>query len=76
MTVLRVVALISGGKDSIFNCMNVLSENHQIVALANLHPKDKGEFIKFSLGSSSSILDRTSRLLSLIQLKNSQIELH
>lgn len=42
MSKLKVVALISGGKDSIFNCMEVLAENHEIIALANLHPKDKG----------------------------------
>lgn len=39
---MRVVALISGGKDSTFNMMQCQAEGHQIVALANLHPKDKG----------------------------------
>ena len=39
---MRVVALISGGKDSIFNMMQCVAEKHKIVALANLHPKDKG----------------------------------
>lgn len=43
MSRLRTVAMISGGKDSIFNCLEVLAENHEIVALCNLHPKDKGE---------------------------------
>ncbi|XP_063697230.1 uncharacterized protein LOC134828168 [Culicoides brevitarsis] len=40
---MRVVALISGGKDSIYNAMLAQAEGHEIVALANLHPKDKDE---------------------------------
>ncbi|KAH9263868.1 hypothetical protein BASA83_012686 [Batrachochytrium salamandrivorans] len=35
---MRVVALISGGKDSCFNMMHCVSNGHTIVALANLHP--------------------------------------
>ena len=33
----------SGGKDSCFNLLQCVAEGHQIVALANLRPKDKGE---------------------------------
>lgn len=40
---MRVVALISGGKDSCYNMMQCVAEGHEIVALANLHPKDKDE---------------------------------
>lgn len=39
---MRVVALVSGGKDSTYNMMQVTAEGHQVIALANLHPKDKG----------------------------------
>ncbi|KAG5681606.1 hypothetical protein PVAND_011022 [Polypedilum vanderplanki] len=40
---MRVVALISGGKDSTFNILCCQHEGHEIVALANLHPADKDE---------------------------------
>lgn len=45
---MRVVALVSGGKDSSYNMMKCVAEGHEIVALANLHPKDKGLIIQFS----------------------------
>ena len=35
---LQVVALISGGKDSLFSLLHCLQNGHQVVALANLHP--------------------------------------
>ncbi|KAK0868724.1 hypothetical protein LTR87_014021 [Friedmanniomyces endolithicus] len=38
MANLKVVALISGGKDSLFSILHCISNGHQIVALANLHP--------------------------------------
>ncbi|XP_053553923.1 diphthine--ammonia ligase isoform X2 [Bombina bombina] len=38
---MRVVALISGGKDSCYNMMQCVSAGHQIVALANLRPPQK-----------------------------------
>lgn len=41
---MRVVAMVSGGKDSSYNMMKCVAEGHEIVALANLHPKDKGKF--------------------------------
>jgi len=40
---MKTVALISGGKDSCYNMMQCVKEGHQIVALANLKPKDKDE---------------------------------
>lgn len=40
---MRVVAMVSGGKDSCYNMMQCVAEGHEIVALANLHPKDRGE---------------------------------
>eukprot|EP00939_MAST-03C_sp_MAST-3C-sp1_P000509 g509.t1 len=35
---LNVVALISGGKDSMYNCMHCVSRGHRIIALANISP--------------------------------------
>jgi diphthine-ammonia ligase len=35
---LNVIALISGGKDSLFSILHCQANNHAIVALANLHP--------------------------------------
>lgn len=35
---LNVIALISGGKDSLFSLLHCLANGHKIVALANLHP--------------------------------------
>ena len=35
---MKVIGLISGGKDSIFNCMLCTQQGHQIVAFANLTP--------------------------------------
>ncbi|XP_075469193.1 diphthine--ammonia ligase-like [Ascaphus truei] len=37
---MRVVALISGGKDSCYNMMQCVSAGHEIVALANLRPPE------------------------------------
>ncbi|KAI5838953.1 hypothetical protein DFP73DRAFT_599237 [Morchella snyderi] len=36
------IALISGGKDSFFSLLHAISNNHRIVALANLHPPTPG----------------------------------
>lgn len=41
---MRVVAMVSGGKDSCYNMMQCVAEGHEIVALANLHPKDRGMY--------------------------------
>ncbi len=36
---MRVVALVSGGKDSCYNMMKCVAAGHEIVALANLQPE-------------------------------------
>jgi diphthine-ammonia ligase len=35
---LKVVALVSGGKDSFFSILHCHANGHEVVALANLHP--------------------------------------
>ncbi|KAL4885498.1 hypothetical protein BJY04DRAFT_214294 [Aspergillus karnatakaensis] len=35
---LNIIALISGGKDSLYNLLHCIRNGHKIVALANLHP--------------------------------------
>ncbi|ERL94936.1 hypothetical protein D910_12208 [Dendroctonus ponderosae] len=40
---MRVVAMVSGGKDSTFNMMQCIAAGHNIVALANLVPHNKTE---------------------------------
>nr|XP_034966311.1 diphthine--ammonia ligase isoform X6 [Zootoca vivipara] len=40
---MKVVALISGGKDSCYNMMHCVAAGHQIVALANLRPAENKE---------------------------------
>jgi diphthine-ammonia ligase len=37
---MKFVALLSGGKDSCFNIMKCLENNHELVCLANLMPPD------------------------------------
>ncbi|CAH1106414.1 unnamed protein product [Psylliodes chrysocephalus] len=44
---MKVVALISGGKDSTFNMMQCIAADHEIVALANLVPHSKTEIDSF-----------------------------
>ncbi|KAF4310088.1 hypothetical protein GTA08_BOTSDO12483 [Botryosphaeria dothidea] len=39
---LHVVALVSGGKDSLFSILHCLRNGHDVVALANLHPPQTG----------------------------------
>ncbi|XP_042300383.1 diphthine--ammonia ligase isoform X3 [Sceloporus undulatus] len=43
MGAMKVVALISGGKDSCYNMMQCVAAGHQIVALANLRPAENKE---------------------------------
>ena len=38
MAGLKVVALISGGKDSLFSILHCIANGHEVIALANLHP--------------------------------------
>ena len=39
---MKVVGLISGGKDSIFNLVECVAHGHEIICLANLHGPDQG----------------------------------
>ena len=39
----RVLALVSGGKDSCFSMLQCVAAGHEIVGLANLKPKDENE---------------------------------
>jgi len=48
---MRVVALISGGKDSCYNMMQCIAAGHDIVALANLKPQSKGKLYYLNLKS-------------------------
>jgi diphthamide synthase (EF-2-diphthine--ammonia ligase) len=36
---MKFIALISGGKDSIFNILKCIEKGHELVAVANLYPK-------------------------------------
>jgi diphthine-ammonia ligase len=40
---MKLVGLISGGKDSCFAMMECVRAGHEIVCLANLYPPPKGE---------------------------------
>ena len=43
---MRVLALASGGKDSTMAMIECIKQGHEIVALANLRPKDRnGEIL-------------------------------
>jgi diphthamide synthase (EF-2-diphthine--ammonia ligase) len=46
----RVLALVSGGKDSCYSMIECVSAGHQIVGLANLRPLDEdGKLSKISI---------------------------
>jgi diphthamide synthase (EF-2-diphthine--ammonia ligase) len=38
---MKFVALISGGKDSIFNIIKCIENGHELIALINLYPASK-----------------------------------
>jgi diphthine-ammonia ligase len=42
-TGLKVIALISGGKDSLFSILHCIHNGHTVIALANLHPPDHAD---------------------------------
>jgi diphthine-ammonia ligase len=50
---MKVIALISGGKDSTYNMMECVKNGHKIVALVNLRPP-QSESVKNELSSSST----------------------
>lgn len=39
---MKIVGLVSGGKDSVFNLMECAAYGHEIVCLANLHGPEVG----------------------------------
>lgn len=51
---MKVVALISGGKDSTFNIMKCIENGHEVIALANLYPVDTQELDSFMYQSVGS----------------------
>ncbi|ETN76517.1 hypothetical protein NECAME_03449 [Necator americanus] len=51
---MEVVGLVSGGKDSCYNMMCAVNAGHRIVALANLHPGDRGELDSYMYQSVGS----------------------
>lgn len=61
---LRVIALISGGKDSFYSVLHCMKNGHKVVALANLFPEGEGraglEIIEPHDASSTGILASTS----------------
>lgn len=64
---MRVVALISGGKDSTYNLLQCVAAGHEVVALANLQPGNCGNFF------SSSVVKNC--IMVLVQ-NNEQLFLH
>jgi diphthine-ammonia ligase len=38
---MKFVALLSGGKDSVFNALECVSLGHELVCVANLYPQQK-----------------------------------
>ncbi|KAF9353751.1 hypothetical protein BGX34_011395 [Mortierella sp. NVP85] len=40
---MKILGLISGGKDSFYNLMQSVANGHELVALANLHPPIRGK---------------------------------
>lgn len=40
---MKFIALISGGKDSFYNIFHCLKNNHELIALGNLHPRESEE---------------------------------
>ncbi|CAK5085533.1 unnamed protein product [Meloidogyne enterolobii] len=51
---MKVVALISGGKDSCFNMLKCFEEGHQVVCLANLFPPEQEEIDSYMYQSVGS----------------------
>lgn len=68
---MKVIALISGGKDSIFNILQCKKNGHDVVMLAHLsRPNDKGELDSYmyqTVGSEMS--DAVAECLNLPLIK-------
>lgn len=58
------IFICSGGKDSCYNMMQCVIEGHKIVALANLRPEKKGNYMY------CHVTVRTVRIPSSIAWKN------
>ncbi|KFY82727.1 hypothetical protein V500_10365 [Pseudogymnoascus sp. VKM F-4518 (FW-2643)] len=52
---LNVIALISGGKDSIYSLLHVLSLGHRVLALGNLYPQPAAHVTPLTTSTTSSI---------------------
>ncbi|CAD8175095.1 unnamed protein product [Paramecium pentaurelia] len=68
---MKFLALVSGGKDSIFNIIRCIQEGHELVLLVNLYPKNIGKeadsFMYQSVGT--NIIDAISQALDKPLLK-------
>ncbi|CAD8084827.1 unnamed protein product [Paramecium sonneborni] len=68
---MKFLALISGGKDSIFNIIQCIQQGHELVLLVNLHPKNIGNetdsFMYQSVGT--NIIEAISQALDKPLLK-------
>lgn len=40
---MRLVGLVSGGKDSVYNMLQCIAAGHEIVAIANIEPAEKSK---------------------------------
>ncbi|KFY30442.1 hypothetical protein V494_08157, partial [Pseudogymnoascus sp. VKM F-4513 (FW-928)] len=57
---LNVIALISGGKDSIYSLLHVLSLGHRVLALGNLYPQPAGHVTSSTSTTTNSSSSTTS----------------
>ncbi|XP_037524562.1 diphthine--ammonia ligase isoform X1 [Rhipicephalus sanguineus] len=63
---MKVLALVSGGKDSCFNMMKCVENGHEIVALAHLKPKDADELDSYMYQSvGHEIIDHYAEAMGL-----------
>ncbi|XP_075531258.1 diphthine--ammonia ligase isoform X2 [Dermacentor variabilis] len=63
---MKVLALVSGGKDSCFNMMKCIENGHEIVALAHLKPKDSDELDSYMYQSvGHEIIDHYAEAMGL-----------
>ena len=71
---LKVVALVSGGKDSCYSMLQCVSAGHEIVALANLRPK--GQLISEYLFDVLNFPKKQQKIwqISALESKNGQIK--
>ena len=58
-TSLNVIALISGGKDSLYSVLHCMQNGHEVVALANLYPPSKDDSPGADGGDMNSFMYQT-----------------